>query len=308
MEPYSEDEDTQSPSQSGLMETMYTIPVTDLFAGLVAVSPPKRMRGSLKKQISKSPDASAQSCSFRLPGAVDTEDEVIIAGARSSFKSTKCHYCSTQEGSDEAGLESPQEEEEEQTGIRFETKHEVNVSILVLHHDDNIDGTNSDSKPQQDTESGCDETAPSRVSNEDIIDRSPRDIVPEDVPSTPPQDDISPADDDDVLTRPDAPVPYIQEDNLEEELECFDETINEGDEYLNHLDDLLERCPQTSIIRSLHSATELSRRYTHQIEEAINRWNEITNGPFPAQLGTSLTRAQVINAESSKSERKALNV
>ena len=49
VEPFNGDEDTASTSQSGL-ETRYTLPVTDLFAGLVAVAPSKRRRGSPRKQ------------------------------------------------------------------------------------------------------------------------------------------------------------------------------------------------------------------------------------------------------------------
>ena len=254
----------------------------------------------------KSPDASAQSCSFRLPGAVDTEDKVIIAGARSSFKSTKCHYCSTQESADEHRadqLDARQEAEDEQNGIRVETKHEDNVNILILHHDDNTDETDDNFKPQQEGESGCDEVAPSRIPNdEDIIDSSPRATAAEDVPTTPPRDDTPTPDDvsggdDDVIMVPNAPMPYIEENNLEEELEFFDEN-NTGDNNLD-IDDLLDHCPQTAIITSLQSATELSRRYTLQIVEAINRWNEITHGPSPPQPGTSLTRSQVMDAKSS---------
>ena len=185
VEPYNGDDDTTPPPQSSL-ELRSMLPVTDLFAGLVAINPSKRRRGSPRKQVGKNPDPSEPSCSFSLPGAVDTKDKIIIAGARSSFQSTKCRYCSNQEAANEVMVDFDEEEEAEQVGVRLDTKHEENVDARVIHQPEDAnsgdivaDSNNDDSQPHL-TESEQNELTSSRDLRdepENVIDSTHRYVV-----------------------------------------------------------------------------------------------------------------------------------
>ena len=246
----------------------------------------------------KNADPAAPSCSFSLPGSADNEDEVkvIIAGARSPFKSTNCRYCRSQEDADEVKVESTQEEEAEKDDIRSETKHiDEHLDVYIFQHDVISDDINNASK-----EAGLNEIISPRVSNEeDIIDSTPRDTVSEDVPSTPLQDDTPPSNGDDPVMMPNVDIPYDHEDTLEEELAFYDETNEADDDFLD-IDDLIEHCPKSNIISSMQSVIEMSRQYTAQIEKALKMWCPISCSPLPRQPGTNHTKGQVINAMSSE--------
>ena len=103
----------------------------------------------------------------------------------------------------------------------------------------------------------------------------------------------------DSVLKPSENIPYDHEDTLGEELAFFDETSVLEDAYVD-LDDLIDSCPKPNVVRSLQSATELSRRFSAKVKGTLKIWHRITCGPFPPQAGTSLTKAQIINAKSSE--------
>ena len=168
----------------------------------------------------------------------------------------------TKNCSSEVSPVSAKDSQELRSDIRTDESSHVNgVDVLIIHHD------NDESAAQDNNNNDV------RISDDD--------------------------DDDDGGHREEeaAVVPYEKEDNLDNEIRFFDRAKEEDDDYFS-LDQLLERCPRTEIIRNLESVLQVSKSVTNHLEKAVKKWSRISRGPFPRPQGSSQTKAEVIDAKS----------
>ena len=285
VEPFTAPKDSElSPLKVAATSAESTSGVADQFARVNTTNSECAVKTLSGRNIQKTHDSRGINHRFTLPGAVDDEDDDII----DIVSSSNIPVSSNAGCSDDIGSSSVQED------------------LVTRQESSRPNDVKTDNSPIPDSEirmtfstGGC---AWSIEPTDDATVEGTSSTV-----TAAQNQDNSPRDDSDIgLSRRGhrAEIPYDDEDNLDEEIEFFDRVNEDGDDFLN-LDELVDRCPKTDIVKNLRGAASLSRCFTRQLQKALKKWSRISRGPFPRRPGTSHTKAEVIDEMTSGLKRES---